>query len=248
MTTIKVGIYDVATAIPEFDFGASAPRGYVIATINAHSWVVARRDREFRRALTASDLLIPDGEGIVLATKWLSKRKIDKIAGADIHRALLESLDRRGGRCFYLGSSPATLEEIRARITQEYPRIRMASYSPPFRREKFAEFETSTMINAVNAFAPDLLLVGMTAPKQEKWVASCRDRINAGVICSVGAVFDFYAGTKRRPPRWMIRLKLEWLGRFVLDTRNYWRRAVVSLPVFIITLISERVRQALHKT
>ncbi|MDR0510499.1 MAG: WecB/TagA/CpsF family glycosyltransferase [Rikenellaceae bacterium] len=243
MTTQQIGEYRVATALPEFDFGANAPRGYVIACINAHSWVVARRDRAFRRALKSSDLLLPDGEGIVLAAKMLSGAAINKIAGADAHGALLEALNRRGGRCFYLGASEATLAMIRARVAQEYPKIKVESYSPPFRRAGFNENDSSAMAYAVNAFAPDVLFVGMSAPKQELWVAACRDRLNAGIICSVGAVFDFYAGVKRRPPQWMIRMKLEWFGRLLLDTRNYWRRAVFSNSAFFISLCFTWLKQ-----
>ena len=166
----------------------------VINTINQYSYIIAEKDPDFKKALVESDLLIPDGVGIVAAAKIIKNKKIKKVAGADVHQYLLEKLDSTGGRCFYLGSSEKTLGEIKKRLVGEFPSIQAGFYSPPF-KASFDDHDNLQMIDAVNSFRPDVLFVGMTAPKQEKWSYEHKNKLNVNVICSIGAVFDFYAGT-----------------------------------------------------
>ena len=209
---------------------------FIINTINPHSYCVAKKDAIFRGSLQQSDLLIPDGVGIVWAARRLQKKKIRKIAGADLHDHMLGMLNRSGGRCFYLGAAQSTLDKIKTRIEQEQPEITAGFFSPPY-KPQFTEEDNRIMIEQVNSFAPDVLFVGMTAPKQEKWVHANKDKLNVKVICSIGAVFDFYAGTTKRPPKWLISIGLEWLGRLLMEPRRLWRRTFVSGPIFIYDVL-----------
>lgn len=215
----------------------------VVNTINPHSYVLARRDSLFKDALQASDLLIPDGVGIKMAARVLDGREIERITGSDLHEIILGSLDRKNGSCFYLGSSPETLGKIEERLRREYPSVRMGSYSPPFRYD-FSEAESKEMIDAVNSFAPDVLFVGMTAPKQEKWVHKHRERLNVPLICSIGAVFDFYSGTVKRSGEFWIRMGLEWLPRLLREPSRLWKRNFISTPLFLWYVAVEKLRQA----
>lgn len=204
----------------------------VINTINPHSFCVAKSDTKFQHALKRSDVLLPDGVGISLATKILRGKSIQKIAGADIHQYLLKHANKHGKKVFYLGASQNTLDLIEARIKKEYPNIRVSSYSPPYKSE-FSEDDSADMITEVNLFRPDILFVGMTAPKQEKWVEAHKEQLSASTITSIGAVFDFYAGTvKRSNPIW-INLGLEWLPRLVREPKRLWKRNFVSSPLFL---------------
>ena len=201
----------------------------VVNTINPHSYVVAKSDGLFREALHHSDVLLPDGSGIVLAAKVLKHENIRKIAGADLHAHLLQLLEERGGRCFYMGASGETLEKIKARLEREYPNITVGCYSPPYKSE-FSTEENAMMLEA------DVLFVGMTAPKQEKWVYANKERINARLICSIGAVFDFYAGTVQRPGAFWIDWHLEWLPRLLQEPRRLWKRNLISTPLFLFDI------------
>ena len=96
------------------------------------------------------------------------------------------------------------------------------------------------MIEAVNAVSPDVLFVGMTAPKQEKWVYMNIDKLQVGHVCSIGAVFDFYAGTIKRAPNWMIRIGLEWFYRFIKEPRRMWRRYLLGNIIFIWLIFREK--------
>ncbi|MFD1615868.1 WecB/TagA/CpsF family glycosyltransferase [Gelatiniphilus marinus] len=204
----------------------------IINTINPHSYVIAKQDRVFNEALLKSDVLLPDGIGIVYALKLLKSKKIKKIAGHDIFLYLLNKLNSEGGTCFFLGSTNTTLSRIEKKIKEEYPKITVGTYSPPFKAE-FTKEDNSDMISKINAVNPDILFVGMTAPKQEKWSFQNKGFINASVICSIGAVFDFYAETVKRPSGFWVYLGLEWLVRLVKNPSRLWRRTFVSTPIFI---------------
>ncbi len=210
--------------------------GLVINTINGHSYTVAKKDQFFKEALKASDILLPDGDSVVLAVKILSGVRIQKVAGYDLFMYLMKMLNEQNGSCFFLGAMEETLDKIKSRISMEFPNVRVGSFSPPFKVE-FSKEDNTLMQKHVSRFCPNVLFVGMTAPKQEKWVHVNKEKLDAHIICSIGAVFDFYAGTAKRPPQWMIKLKLEWLGRLLKEPKRMWRRYLVSTPVLLIDVL-----------
>lgn len=114
-------------------------------------------------------------------------------------------------------------------------------HASPF-KEKFSDKENRDIINCINALTPDVLFVGMTAPKQEKWAYEHFEKINAKHVCCIGAVFDFYAGTIERPPQWMIKLGLEWLGRLIKEPRRLWHRYLISSPVIIKDVLEYKLK------
>jgi len=142
---------------------------FIINTLNPHSYVMAKSDNFFREALKSSDILVPDGSGIVLATKFLENKNIKKIAGTDVHEYLLRKANKRQLRIFYMGSSWKTLNLIKYRISFEYPNLKVGIYSPPYKSE-FSNKENKEIFNIINEFKPNILFIGMTAPKQEKWL------------------------------------------------------------------------------
>jgi len=222
--------------LSEIRFGDSC----IINTINPHSYCEAKKDEVFSDALRNCDVLLPDGSGIVLAAKVLNGKRIKKIAGADLHQFLLKNANRKSQKVFYLGSEVSTLRLIQKRINNEFPNIEVESFSPPY-KEKFSDQETATMLSEIKKFQPDILFVGMTAPKQEKWVFMNQAKIKVHTIASIGAVFDFYAGTvKRSGPIW-IKLGLEWLPRLVKDPKRLWRRNFISTPLFLLDLIKAKI-------
>jgi N-acetylglucosaminyldiphosphoundecaprenol N-acetyl-beta-D-mannosaminyltransferase len=216
------------------------PQSYrtVVNTINQYSFCVAEEDDEFKAALEKSDVLLPDGVGIVLAIKATTGLDVKKISGTDLHLQQLKRLNEIGGKCFYLGSSDKTLEKIKNRLTLEYPNITCAYYSPSYCAE-FSDKENEEMISQINKFQPDVLFVGMTAPKQEKWTYLHKDNIDANLICSIGAVFDFFAGTVKRPSAFWINLKLEWFIRLLKEPKRMWKRYLYYGPIFLAILVKE---------
>lgn len=211
----------------------------MINTINQYSYCIAEKDAAFREALQNSDVLLPDGIGITLLYRFLYGKQIKKIAGADLHFFLLETLNKTNGSCFYLGSSNKTLALIEKKLKEEYPNVRAGTFSPPFKPE-FTDDENLEMIKVVNEFKPDVLFIGMTAPKQEKWVYKNKEQLNAKAIGSIGAVFDFYAGTVDRPGKLWIKLGLEWFVRLLKEPKRMWKRYLYYGPVFIILALKEK--------
>lgn len=219
------------------------PDGKVlINTINAHSYNTALKDADFAEALEKGDYLIPDGMSIVKACRFLhaESQPRERIAGWDLFTSEMERLNRRGGKCFFLGSSEAVLSKIRERAAADYPSITVDTYSPPYRSEFSAE-ENAAIISVINASTPDLLWIGMTAPKQEKWAFSHWADLEINCHCgTIGAVFDFYAGTARRAPAWMQKAGLEWLHRFMSNPRRLWRRYILGNAIFIRNILREK--------
>ena len=210
----------------------------VISTLNTYSFLMAEKDKMFKRALQKSDILLPDGQGIIWSTKFLYEKKIKKIAGHDIFIFLMNHLNKNNGSCFFLGSSKETLLKIKNRLSSDFSNTRVGIYSPPF-KDKFNDDENKTMIDNINTFGPDVLFVGMSAPKQEKWVLDNRDKIKVSTIASVGAVFDFYAGNVKRPSKFWIDLGLEWLIRFLQEPRRLFKRNLYSI-IFIIKVLKAK--------
>lgn len=212
-----------------------------VKTINPHSYCVAKKDKGFKKALKKAEILLPDGVGVVWATKFLYGKKIKKISGFDLHQHYLHLLkDKPDAKVFYLGSSDDTLQKIVERLQEEFPVIEVCVFSPPFRK-RFNDEESLVMIQKVNDFKPDVLFVGMTAPKQEKWLFHNRKNLDVNVVCAIGAVFDFYAGTVKRPGAFWINIGLEWLPRLINEPRRLWRRTFISTPEFIIDVFKEKI-------
>ena len=145
----------------------------------------------------------------------------------------MQHLNSNNGTCFFLGASEHTLALIKSRASTEFPNVTIGSYSPPY-KPNFSIEDSAEMCSKVNALQPEVLFVGMTAPKQEKWMHENKDQLNAQILCSIGAVFDFYAGTVDRPSQFWINLGLEWLPRFLKEPKRLAQRNLVSTPKFIL--------------
>lgn len=215
----------------------------LINTINAHSYNTARRDGLFAEALQKGDALIPDGASIVMACRWLKakSRPEERIAGWDLFEMEMDRLNRTGGKCFFMGSSEKVLALIRKRAETVYPHITVETYSPPYKPE-FSDEENRAIIEAINRADPDLLWIGMTAPKQEKWVYTHWDELD--IRChtgTIGAVFDFFAGTVERAPEWWQRHSLEWLYRLLKEPKRMWRRYIIGNALFLLNVMREKI-------
>lgn len=219
------------------------PKGkLLINTINAHSYNTALKDNLFAEALTKGDALIPDGASIVKACKWINAKSQPKerIAGWDLFTFEMERLNERGGKCFFMGSSEKVLALIKEKARISYPNIIVETYSPPYKPE-FSEEDNKAIIDAINKANPDLLWIGMTAPKQEKWTYSHWQELNIHChVGTIGAVFDFFAGTMERAPIWWQEHSLEWLYRLIKEPKRMWRRYIIGNMLFIYNILKER--------
>ena len=247
---------------------AHIPEGKVlINTINAHSYNVAQKDKVFAESLNpcgyenekynedenekggeCRKYLIPDGASIVKACRWLKGKSQPKerIAGWDLFAFEMQRMnenqnENKKRKVMFMGSSEEVLEKIRQRAAVDYPNLEIVTYSPPYKAE-FSDEDNTTIIKAINEAKPDLLWIGMTAPKQEKWTWQHWNELD--ILChvgTIGAVFDFYAGTAQRAPLWWQKHSLEWLYRLVKEPKRMWRRYVIGNPLFIFRIIKEKM-------
>ena len=250
MSHIKLFDYNISNKgidsdiFEAFEFIISGEFSHYMACANPHSLIVAAKDKIFQQALKNSDILLPDGTGIIVAAKILGQPCTAKVAGTDFFLGLSREANEKGGiKYFFLGSSKKVLGLIEKRMKRDFPGIEVCgTYSPPF-KPKFSREDNISMIEAVNNAQPDVLWVGMTAPKQEKWIYENQSKLQVPFIGAIGAVFDFYAGTKKRSSDFWISIGLEWLPRFLKEPRRLWERNCKSTPVFLWMVINEKKKQ-----
>ena len=224
------------------------PNGKVlINTINAHSYNTALKDSLFAEALQNGDYLIPDGASIVKVCGWINakSRPKERIAGWDLFmyemKAPLPSCEGMDGnrkkKVMFLGSSESVLSRIRQEAGYIFHDMEVITYSPPYKPE-FSDEDSRAMVKAVNEANPDLLWIGMTAPKQEKWTYAHWDELDIHChVGTVGAVFDFFAGTAKRAPKWWQDHSLEWLYRLINEPKRMWRRYLIVNMLFVWNIL-----------
>lgn len=224
------------------ELGALPTGKLLINTINAHSYNTALKDKIFAEALIKGNALIPDGISIVKACKWLKAKSQpqERIAGWDLFAFEMDRLNQKGGKCFFMGSSEKVLNLIKRRASVDYPNIQIETYSPPYKPE-FSEEDNKKIIDAINQADPDLLWIGMTAPKQEKWTYIHWNELNIHChVGTIGAVFDFFAGTVERAPLWWQEHGLEWLYRLIKEPKRMWRRYIIGNTLFLWNILKEK--------
>ena len=206
----------------------------VFNTINANAFNVSLQDEQFHTALLASDFLTADGVGVVWAARALGAKNLRKIAGFDLFSAAMEIANKQELIVGFLGSTPQVLAKIKSKAEVEHPGATVKVLSPPF----VSEFSISEAVQLVDKLGTvDILFIGMTAPKQEKFVHQVKEHITARVVMSIGAVFDFYSGATKRPNPVLIRMGLEWLGRSIADPKKLGKRNLIAIPKFVVNCI-----------
>jgi len=235
--------------LPTRDALRTLPEGkLLINTINAHSYNVAQKDELFAAALQGGDVLIADGWSIVKAGRWLrmENRPKERCAGWDLFvyemQRLNENSERKNenGRVMFMGSSPKVLRLIVEHAAKQYPHLEVITYSPPYKKE-FSDEDNAAIVKAINTAQPDLLWIGMTAPKQEKWTWQHWNELDIHChVGTIGAVFDFFAGTSQRAPQWWQDHSLEWFYRLIKEPRRMWRRYMIGNPLFLCNIYKEK--------
>jgi N-acetylglucosaminyldiphosphoundecaprenol N-acetyl-beta-D-mannosaminyltransferase len=240
MATESILGYNITTETKEECVGRivswieQGERARFLACANPHSLMVANEDAAFEKALNGADLLIPDGMGMVMASSLLGGSIRARITGSDIFMGVSAELNRRRDfSYFFLGSTEENLRALRDRMKADFLNIEIAgTYAPPF-EERFSDAQNREMISAVNRAKPDVLWVGLTAPKQEKWIYEHRHVLDVKFVAAVGAVLDFYTGKVQRSHPAFQKAGLEWLPRLMREPGRLWKRTFISAPKFM---------------
>jgi N-acetylglucosaminyldiphosphoundecaprenol N-acetyl-beta-D-mannosaminyltransferase len=216
---------------------AERSKGYVCVT-GVHGVMESQTDAELRGILNRSFLNTPDGMPMVWLGKLNGHREMDRVYGPDLMLLVCESTQNTHHTHFLYGGAPGVAEELRAKLEQRFPGIKFAgTYTPPFRALNASE--EADLIQLVNGAKPDIIWVGLSTPKQEKFMARFKDKFDATLMFGVGAAFDFHAGRVRQAPRWMQRSGLEWFFRLCCEPRRLWRRYLKNTPLFAFRIFCQ---------
>ena len=210
----------------------------MVTAAAVHLVMVAREDAETRRALEGA-LAVPDGVPLVWALHALGHPQASRVYGPDLMASYCARAARTGTTMYlYGGRSERALEQLTRALRERFPGLRIAGgWSPPFR--ELTEAERDAVAARINASGADVVWVGTGQPKQEKWMAQMRDRLEAPVLAGVGAAFDFHAGIVPQAPAWMQRRGLEWAYRLAREPRRLWRRYARYNPRFVVAFAGQ---------
>jgi len=205
-------------------------RKALFTTIGAPSIVTAQKCSEFFEHFQHADVVLPDGILPTWISRSLNYNVPERVPGPDFVDAFLPVAEKEGFKLFFLGASNQTLEKLKTNCLKTYPRLNIIGVlSPPF--GEFDEQTNRSLVAAINQKRPDVLFVGMTAPKQELWLSRNFDKLDVLFAMGVGASFDYLAGNKPRVPRWLGRLGFEWMYRLILEPNRLWHRNLDNMLV-----------------
>jgi N-acetylglucosaminyldiphosphoundecaprenol N-acetyl-beta-D-mannosaminyltransferase len=244
---LPIAMTDYATTMDVMD-GMVARRepGYVSA-VAVHAVMVAQHDAEMRDALLGSSLIVPDGMPLVWAANALGANLQNRVYGPELMLRYTERCVERGHRIWlYGGRDQGSLAQLALDLRRSFPGIRIVGgYSPPFRPLTAAEEDD--VVRQIEHDRPDVLWVGIGVPKQEKWMARMRDRVDVPVMAAVGAAFDFHAGRISQAPAWMQERGLEWTYRIAQEPRRLLPRYLYYNPAFLMGFARQLVRERLRR-
>jgi len=210
---------------------------------NVWCTVLMQKDKQFRQITNQSSLSIPDGMPLTWVSRFYGSHIPERVSGADFFRACAGLAERKGYRFFFMGSGWDVLEAIKKNLNQQYPLLDVVgTYSPPS-ADKLSEEENQKMLHLINTAKPHFLWVGMTAPKQEKWIWENLHRLKVPVCAGVGAVFDFISGKKRRAPQLMQKAGLEWMYRLYKEPFRLWKRYFIGNFLFVFYVLRDIIKR-----
>ena len=201
-----------------------------VCVCNVHMLIEAKNKNSFNELLNKADVVTPDGKPVAQALSFKYNYNQERVAGMDLLPILIEESAKRKRSIYFYGSTVEVLDNIKKRINFDHPSLEIKMYSPPFRL--LTEKEDQDVIKEINCFNPDFVFVALGCPKQEKWMAQHKGRINSCMI-GLGGAFPVYAGLQNRAPKWMSNNSLEWLYRLFLEPKRLLRRYFVTNFLFI---------------
>lgn len=239
----SIDALDWSDAIGRITNWAARRESRYVCICNAHSVVTATQDSKFAEIIDQADMATPDGAPVAWMMRRLGMRAQVRINGPELMLRYMAAAAHRNESVFLYGSTSQTLAMLQQQLLQRFPTLQIAgSYAPPFR--PLTEEEDAAAVKLINDSGAGTVWVSLGCPKQERWMAEHRGKIE-GVMLGVGAAFEFHAGTIRRAPNWMQQRGLEWLHRLLCEPRRLWRRYLLTNTAFVLGAsrqLIERVR------
>lgn len=208
-----------------------------VVTPNVDHIVKLETDAEFQQVYKNADLILVDGKPLLWFAKWYKTPIVEKISGSDLFPKVCEMAAKKKYTMFFLGAAEGVAAKAAENLKRKYSGLQVVgTYSPPLGFEK-SQDEVTKIIRVVNEAAPDILIVGLGAPKQEKFVFKYREKLQVPISLGLGASIDFEAGNVKRAPKWMSNVGLEWLYRLIKEPRRMFKRYIVDdMKIFKLAL------------
>lgn len=239
-TVLGVGIsaLNLPQAVEEIRRCIESQRRMYVCVTGVHGVMESQRDPQLKAIHNAAGMVTPDGMPMVWLGQLAGFGQMGRVYGPELMLEVCRASVGRGFRHFLYGGGPGVAELLAQRLHARFPGIRIAgTWCPPFRAMSATEDQQA--VEAINNSGADIVWVGLSTPKQERWMAQHRERLEAGVLIGVGAAFDFHAGLKRQAPRWIQHSGLEWAFRLASEPRRLWKRYAVNNPLFLFYLLNQ---------
>lgn len=243
---MKVAVTSIEKATESVvDFSVAGHGGYVCAA-NVHMCMESHDDKEFQRVVNGAALVVPDGKPLAWWMKAFGEKNARQVRGPDLFMSVCNKASQHGIPIGLYGGTRDALGKLQEFLNRQLPALNIAcAISPPFR--ELSQDEQADDLTTINESGAKILFLGLGCPKQERWMANNEDKIKA-IMLGVGAAFDFYAGTKKMAPSWMMKLGLEWLYRLIDEPGRLWKRYLMNNPRFVFYFILARMRKYLIRS
>jgi N-acetylglucosaminyldiphosphoundecaprenol N-acetyl-beta-D-mannosaminyltransferase len=236
---VGISAINIPLAVAEVERWITECHRHYVCVTGMHGVVESLRAEPLRRIHSRAGLVTPDGRPMAWLLWWHGYRRADQVCGAEFMEAVLEHGATRGWRHYFYGTKPETLALLEARLTARIPGLSIVGrLSPPFR--ELTPVEDAAIVAEINASGADIVWVGLSTPKQERWMAEHRSQLKASALMGVGAAFDFHAGTVREAPRFIRRSGFEWLYRLASEPRRLWKRYTTGVPIFLWQILLQK--------
>lgn len=242
---VAVSAITMADALARIDqWIATQSYAYVCVT-GVHGVMESQHDPALRDIHNQAGLVTPDGMPLVWLSRLRGHPHVERVYGPDLMLACCAASIGKGYRHFLYGGGPGVPERLADRLMARFPGLKVVgTWSPPFR--ELTSSEEQDVVSRIAATRPDIVWVGLSTPKQERWMARFVSRVPAAVLIGVGAAFDLHAGLKKQAPRWLQRAGLEWLFRLSTEPRRLWRRYLVNNPAFVWRILLQSIGVATY--
>jgi N-acetylglucosaminyldiphosphoundecaprenol N-acetyl-beta-D-mannosaminyltransferase len=229
---VEVSAIDMNAAVAGISTWIGAGQREYVCVTGVHGVIESQRDPSLVEIHNRAGMVTPDGVPLVWCGRYAGAETMNRVYGPDLMLEVMDASVARGWRHFFYGAAPGVVDELSERLTGQFPGLNVVgTFSPPFR--DLTETETLDVAARINAARPDIVWVGLSTPKQERWMARFRDLLDSPVLIGVGAAFDMHAGRLRQAPAGMQRAGLEWLFRVMMEPRRLWRRYLKIVPTFL---------------
>jgi N-acetylglucosaminyldiphosphoundecaprenol N-acetyl-beta-D-mannosaminyltransferase len=238
---VGIDVVDMASAIARIDWLITNRDHAYVCVTGAHGIIESQSDEELRSIHNRAHLVIPDGMPLVWLSRLRGYSNMSRVPGPDLMLALCQHSVVKGYRHFFYGSRPSVVGQLEKSLCNRFPGLRVVGkYSPPF--IPLTPKEDKEIVACINEAKPDIVWVGLSTPKQERWMADHLERISTPIMIGVGAAFDFNAGLKKLAPVWMRESGLEWLFRLSAEPCRLWRRYAWVVPTFVYLSLLQSTR------